>query len=1107
MSEAAVLARRVAIAPQFQRSVRIDADYGRPDALNGYVLQATARSVLETIARHTSQSSQQAFTVTGPYGAGKSSLALALACLVGGGQPQVAARKALDVRKRDELARAFCGSSPWLVLPVVGRRAAVAGEIRRAVEASGALRGHQHVGKTPAAIIEALLKLSSSRRFGGVLLLIDELGKFLEQAAATGDDIYFYQELAEAANRSAGKLLVVGVLHQAFEQYASRLGHGAREEWAKVQGRFVDIPLAAGSDETIDLIGRAIQADCPPALAKQVKGIAETVAQTIRTRRPSSAPHLGEALARCWPLHPVTAALLGPSAKRRFGQNERSIFGFLSSAEPLAFREFLLGSGLDALYTPAQYWDYLSANFEAAILASSDGHRWSLGAEAIERALSRFTRAHADLVKTVALIELFRNGSGLAAEETLLATCLPAGASPVRQLLAELAEASILIFRRHLDAWGVYQGSDFDIEAAVRAYVAEHPEPDLKRLAAVGDLHPITARRHYAERGTMRWFRRLLAWPNDAERELGEPDPRGATGAFALLIPASADDARSAKALARELSSKPQFHCHALGVPHRAERIAEFALELEALRAIQAGALKIHDDRVARREVEARINHVSGRLGDELGDAFTEADWYWRGEKHAVARGQGLSRFASIIADEVYQDAPRLHSELVNRDELSSAAAKAQRELMHRLLSCAREEDLGYERFSADRGLYESLIKPARLHRPAADGGWQITAPDGAGERSASLLPLWKATGQFLGAEARPVDLAEIYGLWRERFGLRKGVMPILATAFFLAHRASLALYMDGVFNPDLSDADLDAWLQDPRRVAWRYVRIEGDGEAMLRTLAATLRERLGREVAADPLDAARGLVRLVVGLPDWTRRTSRLTDDARQMRDLLLKASDPHKVLFVDLPAKLGIRADQRLAERVSALAAELEQAYPGQLRAIEAKLLQTLDHRGEISDLLARAKVAQGISGDFRLDAFVARLLAYDGSLDALQGLLMLALNKPASQWTDGDFDAAHLQLCEWAMAFRRVEVLAAFRDRPSTRRAIAVVFGAGGGHGGKTVSDTIEVASYDAPEVERVVEALLATCQQRQVKREVLLAAFAEAGARLVEAGEHQ
>jgi hypothetical protein len=52
------------------------------------------------------------------------------------------------------------------------------------------------------------------------------------------------------------------------------------------------------------------------------------------------AAELQEGLTACYPLHPLTALVLGPLF-RRLAQNERSLFAFLASSEPFGFQEFL----------------------------------------------------------------------------------------------------------------------------------------------------------------------------------------------------------------------------------------------------------------------------------------------------------------------------------------------------------------------------------------------------------------------------------------------------------------------------------------------------------------------------------------------------------------------------------------------------------------------------------------------------------------------------------------------------------------------------------------------------------------------------------------------
>ena len=82
------LADCVSVARRFQRSVRIDSDLTDPGALDGFVCPRSSAEVLESMALHVAERGQGAFTWTGPYGSGKSSLVIALSGLLSG-DPEV----------------------------------------------------------------------------------------------------------------------------------------------------------------------------------------------------------------------------------------------------------------------------------------------------------------------------------------------------------------------------------------------------------------------------------------------------------------------------------------------------------------------------------------------------------------------------------------------------------------------------------------------------------------------------------------------------------------------------------------------------------------------------------------------------------------------------------------------------------------------------------------------------------------------------------------------------------------------------------------------------------------------------------------------------------
>ena len=104
-------------------------------------------------------------------------------------------------------------------------------------------------------IIE-ILKSSSKKK--QIILIIDELGKALDHAARNSEDIFIMQELAELANRSEGNLIFIGILHHSFFEYGNNLSINVKKEWAKIQGRFLDIPVNNSVEEQIHLLHSAI---------------------------------------------------------------------------------------------------------------------------------------------------------------------------------------------------------------------------------------------------------------------------------------------------------------------------------------------------------------------------------------------------------------------------------------------------------------------------------------------------------------------------------------------------------------------------------------------------------------------------------------------------------------------------------------------------------------------------------------------------------------------------------------------------------------------------------------------------------------------------------
>ena len=231
------------------RSINVEADLQSDVLLNEYVFTGQSRSSLERmLVRFEDTSPARSWTLTGPYGSGKSYYGLFLTNLMGTAQSNhknvLKQLRIIDPILAGQVTHALNHGSTLglLPIPITGFRASLQECLKHGLSQSlGKLRGNASIKSLAReleqwtanvesrVIIQFIKRLSDALRelgYLGALMIFDEMGKPLEYAASHPDftDIYLLQELAEFANRSGDTPFVfVGILHQAFERYAALL--------------------------------------------------------------------------------------------------------------------------------------------------------------------------------------------------------------------------------------------------------------------------------------------------------------------------------------------------------------------------------------------------------------------------------------------------------------------------------------------------------------------------------------------------------------------------------------------------------------------------------------------------------------------------------------------------------------------------------------------------------------------------------------------------------------------------------------------------------------------------------------------------------------------
>jgi len=1035
----------IKINTRFCRSININQDLGNADILSGFICPTSSEIAILNIAENVHATGQAAFTWTGPYGSGKSSLALFLSSLLGKDlNLRNIAQGIIKEKAKNEFYSKLLVKDGWDILPIIGDVKNPEDLIKEAVS--------KKIGKKCTNIFDDIKNIAANS--DGLVVFIDEMGKCLESVAKGMGDVYLFQQLAEFVSRSNGKIILIGILHQSFAEYARYLPHTLRDEWQKIQGRFVDTPINTAGEEQIELISKAISTEHE---SKYIVNIVEKTVKTISKNKLITAKDgLTKALINCWPINPVVVSLLAQISKKRFGQNQRSIFSFLSSGEPKAFRDFINSTLFDDknLYMPEDLFDYMKFNLESSILSSSDSKIWNIATDILARCQAKGASSeHINILKTIALIDIFNGASGLIANEELLSSLYPN--TNIKNVLKDLASWSVIIFKKHLNSYSIYEGSDFDIELALKEAYSAIPTLEIQKLSDIANFKPIIAKRHYHKYGCMRWLDIILTSVENCKEFLeNEHSHSKSVGYFSIFLPQSTTEEEKAQKLiqSNQKYSFPVFSA----IAKNNQIINEYLKELLALEWIQKNKNELAGDRIARIEIESRRLIIISSLETQLNDILTSSIWYRNGEKIGLVKQNELSVLASNVCDEVFSKTPEIKSELVNRTKPSGSANSALNTLLKDMVLQEGEELLGISGFTPERGLFNILLQETGLYRLQGKDGYVYKTPTEKG-----LDILWKATDEMFKKANKAVLLTDVYKQWSEPpFGIKAGLYNFLALAYMLSRRTKIAIYRDGCYIPEANDLLVDYLIKNPKSISLKLVEAEDYTGHILPAIAQllnSLQEQNQIPLTASPLTIARKLVNIIDRLPPWVLKTKTLSKKAIKFREIVKSANDPHRLLLEDiekvfLDEGFDGKEDKSatIIKNMKETMEELMGIYPATMTNIALLLTNELDvplaTPTHMDRLRERAKNVKGVSGNFRIDAFASRISTFDSSLNAIAGIVSLANNKPPHDWIDLDIENAKKEILTLCTEFKKAELYTKVKNRPSSRQAVAFIAGIG-------------------------------------------------------------
>lgn len=1059
----------IGVEKRIARSVNLERDAVDSEQIKRFQITKNARHILTRFIESLEGDPNSSWSLTGPYGSGKSAFCNFLFALCSDNQSEMGKEainnlatidpdlqnRFLDVVRSDRYA--------FLPLRAVSQYESINKTLLRALNKSlsivddnstkcKVLKSRLHrlmeCELIPTADLIELLQETSLLTQTKLLIVVDEFGKNLEYLShhPANGDIFILQALAE--NTFSFNWVC---LHQAFSDYASTLSELQRHEWSKIQGRFEDISYLEPPSRVLSLLSNALkkkQPNIPKRLETAIDQWSEIHIQLMQKITIRGIPRLNKKWVKnLYPFHPLSAIVLG-ELSHRFAQNDRTIFSFLSGEGTKTFRGYLSHHkfngeshlptiGLDWLY------DYFCDVTTQVHGNRSTTQRWIEIQSMIfeHKELPFFEKK---IIKTIGVLNLLSSISGMKASKKMICVALsitdPLN-NEVLSTLDKLVSKGILIYRAYADEYRLWEGSDFDIEKAIleeRARLALEPLDTIMEISA--PQPPVIAARHSFQTGAVREFAQhwtTLDFFNNHHAKTTDTKKHGDGRIWLVLGKQNNPDY-----LKRSTKQKPLIVGYA---PFEAHAF-ELALDAAASQKVFETHHQLTHDGIARREARFRAeaaNEALNRFLNELkSPTNNETIWYANGRAYKLKPGFGLSALVSTVCDTVYAKSPHVHMEMINHNTLTTAAARAQRELIEAMVAHEREENLGLEGYGPEVAIYRAMFKSTGLHDCINKNNnlWAFRRPNSSNPKQANLSNVWELLDNlFVKAEATNASvelITMLHLLQKPPYGLRSGPIPLFICHYLVVNDDDVAVYQDGIYKPLFGKAEAALMLKRPDLFAFKRFSSSGVRREIvlaymnaLNTDVLQLKETRNQSL----LKIIAPLVNFMKGLPDFTQFTRRISLQAQKMRTAVLNAKEPIKLLLHEIPEALDMPPfdsentstewKEDLCRKLQVVLVELYDIYPQLNSDIQHSIITSFGKKS--SDLsIFRSYLQKRVNPliapcrDKDLKMILRAIMNTNANNDDwARGIAGVILKKPVDAWQDSDLEPWYLGIKEVA------------------------------------------------------------------------------------------
>jgi hypothetical protein len=884
------------------------------------------------------------------------------------------------------------------------------------------LRKIQDRDVSPSDILDAI---SYYNKKFNILIAIDEFGKNLEYESINNGskNLHLLQNIAELTSRlKENKIVFITVQHQSIATYFSTNENKIKQDWAKVQGRFTELNILEDNQQLANNICEYI--------SSKSNSHTKEITSTFNKITPKNLNLNGLNFEKAYPLHPLSVLTL-PALSLSLGQNGRTIYTYINHRGEGSIYERLNSKiSIENLLDLTNLYDYFNSVISNQVSTSSSAKIWS---ELTNKINSYQGDEHSiKLLKVIGILNVTNPAVKIKAskDNILLALSVDIKSAIGKEYLKKLKKLEMegfIIYRGFAKEFRVWEGSDIDIDKKIIA------EKNIISISSVSEMlnklnnkKIIVASRNTYETGFYRYFDVKFI---DKLNLSSICKSDSASGVLGLALEQDIEKEIKKMCPSYNLLVKPKMNV---------ENLRRLGLELVATKNVYAWLQENEiRDKVARAELENRIDVLSSEFNTELNkyiyNVHNIKSWhfYRAGQVTVLENASSVNSVISNALKETYPKSPTGVVEHLSRDAITQQAANGRLTLLKGILNKTSEPNLGFSGDGPEVALYRNILSRNNLHKQK-NKVYVLDRPN----KNNNLWSVWAYIESMLRSESKLTVQEMVDNCNVEPYGLKESYGLTLVCIVILKNISKISFYEDDRYQVEFTESHLERLLRNPKKFKVKMIDNKSSELSLLNEYVNAFGLPSLENNSENLLRLTTLLIKAVRSLPEYTQESGNNTPSQKALLVAVKNAVDPVELFTKTIPS---IYPQFNITNQVGmaniALSAKLDinllsNRYQEMLDSVEKEICAS---RGTVNvyDLTKRYKESAGLlfesTSDTNLKVFLGSFLReFINKYDWLESICLAITGKVPKSWHGEDRNEFSLNLNKMIKQWINLETL---------------------------------------------------------------------------------